>query len=277
MSYLPHRNYYLDAETGVWTAVKGMDNVLASIEYGTMIAAGFLPGHAGFRGWGERTAITNIVAGNDVWQGTATAIPIPDQTIGEQMTVVSTSAADAAAGTGVQTLDIHGLDITGNPQHEVVTLTGVTPKNTIRTNWRFIQSIHTETVGTGGTAAGTISIYRTGDATRVYNILVPGGNMSLCSSRMVPLNKTLYIANISVMAADNTSVSVRLRATSTFEDTVTPGYFFLFKDVSILQNSSREKNFKVPMKFPALTIIKWTAYATSNGAAASVNYDGWIE
>lgn len=271
------RAKYLDSETGVWAAVKGMDNALTAVEYTTMIGAGLISGHEMFRGFGERTAITNIATGNDLWQGTATAIPIPDQTIGEQMTVVSTSAADASAGTGIQTLDIHGLDITGNAQSEVVTLNGVTPVNTVRTNWRFIQSIHAETVGTGGVAAGTISIYKTGAATTVYNVLAPGGNMSLNSARMVPLNKVLYITNFSIMAADNTSVSVRCRATSTFEDTVTPGYFFLFKDVSILQNSTREKTFKVPLKFPALSIVKWTAYATTNGASASVNYDGWIE
>lgn len=272
-----NRTMYLDSETGLWTYVKGMDNAMGVLEYTTMIGAGLIPGHDLFRGFGERTAITNIVTGCDLWQGAATSIPIPNQTTGEQMTVVSTSAADASAGTGVKTLDIHGLDITGNPQQEVITLAGVTPVNTVRTNWRFIQSIHAETVGTGGAAAGTISIYKTGAAATVYNVLVPGGNMSLNSSRMVPFDKILYITNFSIMAADNTSVSVRCRATSTFEDTVTPGYFFLFKDVSILQNSTREKSFKVPLKFPALSILKWTAYATSNGAAASVNYDGWIE
>lgn len=268
---------YLDSETGLWVAVKGMDNAAATVDYGVMIGAGLMAGHELFRGFGERTAITNISTGNDLWQGTATTIPIPDQTTGEQLTLVSTSASDASAGTGIQTLDVHGLDITGNPQTEIVTLNGLTPVNTTRTNWRFNQSIHAETVGTGGVAAGTISLYKTGDATRVYNVVTPGGNMSLNSSRMVPFGKTLYITNFSIMAADNTSVSVRCRATSTFEDIVTSGYFFLFKDVSILQDSTREKTFKVPLKFPALSIIKWTAYATTNGASASVNYDGWIE
>lgn len=263
--------------TNTTEEIYGCDNSLFPIVYPDIIATGKIANHESFRGFGERTNATNVVAGNDVWQGTATVIPLPSQTVGEQMTVVSTSAQDGVAGTGVITLDIHGIDITGNRQQEIVVMNGLTPVNTVRTNWRFIQSIHTETIGTGGVAVGTITIYRTGDATRVYNQVNPGGNMSLCSSRMIPLGYTFYMTNLSVTAADNTSVSIRLRATSTFEDTVTPGYFFLFKDVSVLQNSSREKTFKIALKFPALSIIKFTAYSTTNGAAISVNFDGWIE
>lgn len=138
---------------------------------------------------------------------------------------------------------------------------------------RFIQSIHAETVGTNGMAVGTITIFKTGTATTVYNQLNPGGNMSLNSGRMIPLGKTFYMTNLSVMATDNTSVSIRLRSTSTFEDVLTTGNFFLFKDVSVLQNSSREKTFRVPLKFPALCIIKFTAYSTTNGATIAVNFD----
>jgi len=268
---------YLDVDTGLITKVNGHEGMIHTIGYLTAVGIGKIPGHESFRGFGERSGITNIAAGNDVWQGTATTVPIPSQTVGEQMTVVSTSAADANAGTGIQTLDVHGLDISGNPQSEVITMNGVTPVNTVRANWRFIQSIHAETVGTGGSAAGTISIYKTGSASAIYNVLAAGGNMSLNSARMVPLGKTFYLCNLSVMAADNTSVSVRLRSTSTFENTLTPGYFFLFKDVSILLNSSREKTFCVPLKFPELCIIKFTGYASTNGAAAAINYDGFIE
>lgn len=266
-----------NCSTDTTEEIYGCDNSLFSIVYPDIIATGKIPNHESFRGFGERINATNITAGNDVWQGTATAIPIPDQTVGEQMTVVSTSAQDGVAGTGIVTLDIHGIDIGGVARQEVVIMNGVTPVNTVRTNWRFIQSIHAETVGTGGVAVGTITIYRTGDATRIYNQVNPGGNMSLCSARMIPAGKVFYMTNLSVMAADNTSVSVRLRATSTFEDTVTPGYFFLFKDVSVLENSSREKTFKIALKFPALSILKFTAYSTTNGAAISVNFDGWIE
>lgn len=270
---------FIDSETGLTTSITGADGSFHTMDYHTAIALGHILGHQSFRGFGERAGATNAATGNDVWQGTAILCPIPDQTTGEQMTAVSTSAADDGnpAGTGICTLDVHGIDIQGYPQTEIITMNGTTPVNTVATNWRFIQSIHAETVGSGGTAAGTISIYRAGDATRVYNILAVGGNMSLNSARMVPKGKTFYMTNLSIMAADNTSVSIRLRATSTFEDTLTPGYFFLFKDCSVLQNSAREKTFRVPLKFPELCIIKATAFSSTSGSAIAINYDGWIE
>lgn len=209
--------------------------------------------------------------------GVAAICPIPDQAVGEQLTLASSTNNDTAAGTGVRSVDVHGLDIDGNEQHEIVTLNGMTPVSTIRTNWRFNQSIHGETWGALGHADGTISIYRAGDATRVYNVISPGTNMSMNSARMIPAGKTFFMTNLSMSAADNTSVFVRLRSTSTFEHQLTAGLAFLFKGGAVLQNAPREKTFKIPKQFPALSIIKVTAFASSNGASASAEYDGWIE
>ena len=147
----------------------------------------------------------------------------------------------------------------------------------MRRSGRSNQATHGDTWGAGGQAAGLISIHRTGDATRVYNVIVAGVNMSLNSARMVPAGKIFYMTGFSMMAGDNTSVSVRLRATSTFEDTLTSGWNFLFKSISPLQNSGREKVYSIPKKYPALCIIKATGFASSNGAGASVEYEGWLE
>lgn len=268
---------YLDSETGLWTNIVGMDGVPASIAYEVMIARHLITGHEAFRGFGERTGCTNAVAGNDVCQATAIASPMPAQPTGDLMTVVSTSASDGVAGTGVQSLDVHYIDASGNAQSLIVTMNGVTPVDIPAIYMRFIQSIHTETVGTNGTTVGTITIYKTGSPTIIYNQLNPGGNVSLNSARMIPAGKSFYMRNLSVMAADNTPVSIRLRCTSDFEDVLTTGYFFLFKDVSILQNASREKAFVIPLHFPALSVLKFTAYSVTGGASVSVNFDGWLE
>lgn len=268
---------YLDSETGLWTDTVGMDGIPASITYEVMIARHLIAGHEAFRGFGERVNCTAIVAGNDVCQATATVSPMPAQPTGDLMTIVSTSASDGIAGVGVQSVDVHYLDANGAAQSTIVTMNGVTPVDIPLIYMRFIQSIHTETVGTGGTTVGTITIYKTGSPTIIYNQLNPGGNVSLNAARMVPAGKSFYMRNLSVMAADNTAVSVRLRATSDFEDVLTTGYFFLFKDVSVLQNASREKTFVIPLHFPALSVIKFTAYSTTAGASVSVNFDGWVE
>lgn len=273
----PSSDKYLDSETGLVASVKGMDNCSGHIDYENLIGRGLIPGHEVFEGYGQRSSCSTAVNGDDVWEGVATTMPIPNQVIGEQMTVVSTSAQDGVAGTGILTLDIHGLDATGAVVSEIVVMQGTTPVSTTRTNWRFIQSIHAETVGTNNLAVGDITIYKTGFAATVYNKIVAGGNMSLNSARMVPVGKTFYLKTISYAAAANKSTSIKLRSTTTFENTLTASNFFLFKDNVFLLNSTITKVFPIPRKYIALSIIKATVYSSVAGGDVSVSYGGWIE
>src|SRR3989338_6680943 len=94
------------------------------IDYPTLIGLGKIAGHTPFGGFGQRSACSTAVTGDDGWEGPATPCPIPDQVTGEQLTILCGNAQDSAAGTGIKTLDVHGLDIDGNPQTEIVILNG---------------------------------------------------------------------------------------------------------------------------------------------------------
>lgn len=245
-------------------------------DYIDQVGLGFA-GREHLCGYGDRYGASTSAVGDDIWLGTAGVIPIPNQTIGEQVTLVSTSAADTAAGTGVQQVDIHGLDASGLVVSEVVDMAGLTPVNTVRTNWRFIQSIHADRVGTDNTAAGDINCYRTGDATRVYNMLDTGGNMSLSTARMVPAGKQLIITGWSCGATSDKDVIMRLRATSTFEHTLTPSGFFLFKRTVALKNNSVYIPLRPPERIPSLAVIKITAWSSQVGGTISAGWDGFTE
>lgn len=108
------------------------------------------------------------------------------------MSVVSTSANDAAAGTGIRTLDINYLDANLAPQLETVTMNGVGAVLTVATNIRFIQSVHIATVGSGKVAAGTITISNGGTT---YARVEIGEVRSSCSVRMVPAGKRLIVTS----------------------------------------------------------------------------------
>src|SRR4030066_991530 len=123
ISRYPDIATYLDSETGLPTPINGMDGVPASIAYELMIARGLIPGHVKLRTFGQRTGLSIVATGDDIWEGTATTIPIP-AAAGEQMTIVSTSVNDTAAGTGIQSVDVMYLDASGNVQIEVVALSG---------------------------------------------------------------------------------------------------------------------------------------------------------
>lgn len=273
----PKVERYLDVDTNEVLPREGHDGAPTVVLYSDAIGQGKVSGHTKFRAFGERMSCSTVVTGDDVWNGTAATVPLPDQTTGEQMTLVSTSASDASAGTGVRTVDIHYLDATGNEQHEIVTLNGVTPVNTVATNIRFNQAIHSNSWGTGLVAAGDITIYRTGDATRVYNKIGAGTNTSLNTSRMVPYGRTAYIKSVSCSGASNKAVAVRFRVTSTHEDALITSYAFQVKDSFFLQNSGSVKEFPCPVTAPALSIIKMTAWSVQAGGDVAGSWGGWHE
>src|SRR5574340_42882 len=239
-----------------------IEGALLGIDYQTAIGLGNLTGHVPFRAMGRRTSLATTVGGDDLWEGTAVTVSFPDQTNGEQLTLVSTSANDASAGTGAQQVDVHGIRKGGTEYTETVTMNGTTPVNTTITDWIFVQYLRTQRVSAlGAVSAGDISIYRTGDATRVYNVIKAGGNVSLGSHRMVPAGKTLYINYIKADAVDNKPISVRLRATCDFESVLTPN-IFIFNELFELQNATAVLQLSMPRIFPAGTIIKGTAVST---------------
>jgi hypothetical protein len=82
---------------------------------------------------------------------------------GQGMNVVSTSASDTSNGTGVQQITIEYFTVPSGTtgwikKSEVVTLNGVTPVPTVAVDIYRINRVHTNRVGTNGTAVGTITV-----------------------------------------------------------------------------------------------------------------------
>lgn len=82
----------------------------------------------------------------------------------EKLKVSSSSADDAAEGTGVRTVQIVGLDANYEPIVETVTLDGQTP---VETTGEFLRVSHMRglTCGTGGVNAGDIHAFLTSEET----------------------------------------------------------------------------------------------------------------
>jgi hypothetical protein len=81
--------------------------------------------------------------------------------IGYALDVISSSAADTAAGTGARTVTIYGLALDGTQLIETVTLNGQTAVTTTKAFWRVFGA-QVATAGTGRVNAGDIYIYKTG-------------------------------------------------------------------------------------------------------------------
>lgn len=249
---------------------------LITTDYTDAIGLGAVEGHSKFRGFGRRTALSTATTGDDLWEGAATTLVYPNQSTGEQVTVVSTNANDTLAGSGVQKVDIHYLDASGNPQHEIVNMNGTTPVNTVATDIRFIQFCHTSQGNFGVLAAGDITFHRVGAPATVFQVIKQGGNMTLNTARMVPAGFTFYLKELMASAASNKPINVRFRATCDQDGDITPG-IFIFNEIFELQDSNVPLNVAVPRSFPPLCIIKGTAYSTTSGGQASLSYGGYIE
>ena len=101
--------------------------------------------------------------------------------------------------------------------------------------------------------------------------------MSLNSSRMVPAGKTFYLNQRTATAASGKSMSIRQRSTSTFEHTLTSGWAHLFKQPWFLMNSVLMETLPIPEEYPALSIIKATAFSAQAGGDFTFSYRGWTE
>lgn len=255
------------------------DEAQIVVDYETAIGLNQVAGHEAFRLIGRRSSLATTVGGDDIWEGAATNFVYMNQTVGEQLTLVSTHANDTGAGAGVQQVHIHGLRAGGVEAEELIVLSGVTPVHTVITDWIFNQQIHNSriTAGAIGTvAAGDITIYRYGDAARVYNVIKVGGNASLSTHRMVPNGKTFYMNHVKADAVDNKPVSVRLCATCDYAGNLTQG-IFIFNEIFELYNSAQSVCLNIPRKFPSMCIIKGTAISSTAGGTCSLSLDGWVE
>lgn len=263
--------------TGAVSVVQVHHGKLHIIDYKDAIGVGEVAGHSIFRGFGRRDSLATTTGGDDIWEGAAAVKPYPNQSTGEQVVIVSTSANDTAAGSGVQQIEMHYLDATGNAQMETVTMNGTTAVNSVATDVRFIQYIHSSRVGSfGAFAAGDITVYKVATPATVYSTIKAGQNVSLSTHRMVPFGKILFLNYVAASSTSSKAVSVRITATCDDYGTLTPG-IFLFNELFELQDSAISVTFPVPRKFPALTIIKGSAVSALAGGSAALSYGGYIE
>jgi hypothetical protein len=254
--------------------------ILLQADFGLSIARGLVPGG---KCWASLAERLNVEAksveptGVDVWHGVANQLPVPPST-GEQMEVVSSNAADNANGTGIQQVEIHYLDGSGDQRSEVLTLDaadGTTPVQTQATDIRFVNELHATRVGSNGVAQGDIDIRSVATPLNVFNRILLGGNYALTVSRMVPRGHSFFLKYwTATSTVQNKQVTLRIRATQ-HGGTPIPGVF-LFLDSAVLEVSTYEHVWACPPRIPALSIIKVSAWANQVGTDVSAAFNGYL-
>ena len=132
-----------------------------------------------------------------------------EQAAGGQRSFSSSSASDAAAGTGVRTIrltfyKLSGVTLTG-PFTEDITLNGVTAVNTVATDICKVEKIEALTVGTGLVAAGVITMFAaTAAGGGAIASIAAGQRRTGYAHHYVPTGITCRIASVSAQSTATT-------------------------------------------------------------------------
>jgi len=151
------------------------------------------------------------IAYGDVALASVTTAAVRRTTYTEQTTnftgsVSSSNANDTSAGTGARQIKITYVDQTGaTSSTETATLNGVTAVNLISSNKCFIEKIEVISVGSGGSNAGTISLFTGagGTGTTVGTIAV-GNNQTFWTHHYVITGKTFNLTGITAGSTSST-------------------------------------------------------------------------
>jgi hypothetical protein len=160
------------------------------------VARGQIPGHSIIHVFGYNPDVDT--SEETVWPIDGILGHPPSPTV---MTISSTSANDAAAGTGARTVQILGVNGTGGLVSEIVTLNGQTPVNTVNT-YDAIERMIVLTVGSGGANAGIIyagtGVVTAGVPAVPYSAMGAGENLSIVGHWTCPAGFTGYLVKGSI-------------------------------------------------------------------------------
>ena len=215
-----------------------------------------------------RNADVDTGSVEDIWDGGGTWA---EPTTARLHTIASSDNLDIAAGGGAQTITVYGLDADYALATESVSLNGTAGTASAQT-WTMIHRMVVNAAGTAGGNVGTITATADTDATVTAQI-EPTNNQTLMAIYMVPAATTLEL---------DTWYSSMNRATTTggsdtFLKFKPDGEVWQIKDVAGLVGTGSghmTRNYKVPLKVPAKTIVKIAADASASNTDVSGGFNG---
>lgn len=240
-------------------------------DYAAEVARGAIDGAEVFGAIGERTsgaAVTDVAIGP--------AEPYFIGAAGGQLSIVSTSANDAAAGTGARTIRLQALDANLDRVNIDVTLNGLTPVLTVATNIRWVNTTIVTTTGSGKKAAGVITVSYSGNE---ISRIAAGELISQSTIRRVPAGKAFFCRTIIAgMTSGNAQARGHVDLASNEVDLEAFGSAGLFfpRGAIALQDGSDALTLDPPIRFGPGTVVMMQV--TSDKANyATGTYFGWLE
>jgi len=233
--------------------------------FNLQIARGQIPGHKLKFKFGNNPAVGSTE--ETIWaEGGLYVYP----TSATQMTVSSSSANDAAAGTGARTINIEGLDADYNEISEDIILNGQTPVTTVNSYLRINRGI-VLTAGSGEKNAGIIragtGAVTSGVPANVFlSIDGDGDNQTLMCLWTVPAGYTAFLVQTNVSTGNASNTPALLQTTVVARP---HGGVFSTKERITLKDGNQLQGYNFPLRFTEKTDLEVRAKSTSG----SVTFD----
>ena len=222
-------------------------------------------GFANAIGTTQQTIASSVAAG--------TTYVYPNAATG--MKVSSSSANDAAAGTGARTLLIIGLDTNYNQVSEVVALNGQTAVNTVNS---YLRITYTEilSVGSGAAQAGTLYIgvgtVTAGVPATIYWQSEIAYNNWAFAGYTVPAGYTAYVTSYTI-TSQSTTANVNV-STALVINEYGLGFPEIQSTARLSSNGSFDRHFDCPIAVNEKCDFELRAWASTAGV---VNVTGEVQ
>lgn len=231
--------------------------IINSNEFYLDVSRGRVRNHSSFHGFGLNSDVSTVM--ETIWTvGGQYVYP----SIALTMSLVSSSAADAASGTGMRTLLLEGLDANRVAISEIVTLNGLTPVTTTKQYLRLNNATGL-TAGSGDTNAGTITISNGGTT---YSAIQIGDVRSQNAFYSAPANSAIYASalNFSTAQGKAAEISTWIRPQN--------GIFFRAGATYMFQTAT-QIDLLPPVKAPRGSDVEIRGLATAAGTPVACGFD----
>ena len=223
-------------------------------------------------GYIEKFGLNNTLSANPetIWDGSNIYTYL---TSASSVYITSSSGDDTTSGTGARTIEVQGLDENYALQTETINVDDSASTTTFIRVFRAI----VKTVGSGGQAAGVISIRSAsgGGGTLLAQIqrVGTGGGASLGQTFMalytIPAGKTGYLTQWTVGAGGQNADTTALLLFRPFDgDTA-----FNSKDIVISAGNQFSKDYKIPLMLTEKTDVEVRAFSSNTGNDCSSTFN----
>lgn len=185
--------------------------------------------------------------------------------------IKSSSASDAAAGTGARTVRIQWMDGSfGVLQTETITLNGTTCVNSVATTAHYFEVVDLVTVGSGGANAGTLTLYTGTGCSTVVGTMNIGDEQTFWTHHYIPTGKTCNITGLSVSHNGTTVGSGGVFSIKELDLNVSNANEIQVSDFHRLygQASTTERTYVSPIKVPGPARLQ--VYVTPETSSSTI-------